>query len=83
MISKLELFNRTVSLVCLPFKTVSQYFSILRTNVSVFAVRAKGLKKILNYFVTRFKIERRRGHKRSPVRLFMHKHLFSNTILKY
>jgi len=38
---------------------------------------------MLNYFVTRFKIERRCGCKHSPVRLFMHKQLFSNTILKY
>jgi len=45
MISKHELLNRTVSLVCLPFKAVSQYFSILRKNVSVFAVRVEGLKK--------------------------------------
>jgi len=49
----------------------------------VIAVRVEGLKNILNYFVTRFKIERRCGRKRSPVRLFMHKQLFSNTILKY
>lgn len=83
MISKLEFLNITVSLVCLPFKTVRQYFSILRTNVSVFAVRVEGLKKILHYFVTRLKIESRCGRKRSPVRLFMHKELFSNTILKY
>lgn len=83
MISKLELLNGTVSLVCMPFRAVSQYFSIQRTNLSVFTVRVEGLKKILKYSVTRFKIERRRRRKLSPVHLFMHKQIFSNTFLKY
>ena len=42
MISKLGLVNRAVSLLCLPFKAVSQHISIRLTNLSEFAVRVEG-----------------------------------------